>query len=278
MSSTPPLRRPPPAASANTGAVTPIGNALERFAVTTGKLASAQRVMMFGPGGIGKTQLVSLAPEAIVVDLEDGSKNIECARVSDFETWAELRGWLQSETPTAYRTIVIDSITRAEELAVAHTLLTVMHPEKKCRVESIEGYGFGKGYQFVYDTFLPLLVDLDRHIRAGRNVVLIAHDCVNDVPNPVGDDWIRYEPRLQQPKSGKASIRERVFEWCDHVLFLGYDVSSDKGKGMGGGTRTIWPAERPSHRAKSRRISDPVQFRNATDGAIWPLILGGETK
>ena len=29
-------------------------------------------------------------------------------------------------------------------------------------------------------------------------------------PNPAGEDWLRYEPRLQSPNSGKASIRLRV--------------------------------------------------------------------
>jgi hypothetical protein len=142
-------------------------------------------------------------------------------------------------------------------------------------VQSIEGYGFGKGYQHVYETFLLLLADLDRQVRNGRNVILLAHDCINDVPNPMGEDFIRYEPHLQSPKSGRASIRNRVVQWADHVLFLGYDVISEDGKGKGGGTRRIWPVERPDHIAKSRRISNPTPFANDSDGAIWDSILKG---
>ena len=77
-------------------------------------------------------------------------------------------------------------------------------------------------------------------------------------------------------RSGKASIRNRVVQWADHVLFLGYDVVSEDGKGIGGGTRTIWPAEQPSHIAKSRRIAGPAQFSHATDDTIWRRIFGGE--
>jgi len=79
-------------------------------------------------------------------------------------------------------------------------------------IRRLEDYGFGKGCQHVYETFLPLLSDLDQHVRAGRNVALILHDCTATVPNPKGEDYIRWEPRLQSPASGKASIRLRGFK------------------------------------------------------------------
>jgi hypothetical protein len=162
-------------------------------------------------------------------------------------------------------------LTRAEELCVAHTLATIPH-EKGHRVNRIEDYGYGKGYQFVFDTFLPLLADLDRHCRAGRNVVLVCHDCTTSVPNPAGEDWLRWEPRLQSPASGKASIRLRVKEWADHVLFLGYDVDVDKeGKGRGSGTRTLWPTELPHCLAKSRTTQDPIAVEPDKD--VWAEIL-----
>ena len=160
--------------------------------------------------------------------------------------------------------------TKAEELAVAHTLQTVLCDNK--RVTSIEGYGYGKGFGFVFDTFLHLLSDLDRHARAGRNVVLVCHDCTNTVPNPSGEDWIRYEPRLQAPGSGKASIRLRVREWADHVLFIGYDVNVGKsGKGEGSGTRTMYTAELPHCMAKSRTTQEVIPMMQGED--VWGKVI-----
>lgn len=268
----PASRRPAPTPAP---APTPISAAnADRFTPIRGIVGGAQRVVVYGPGGIGKSSLAALAPMPAFIDLEDGTRNLDVFRVQGVEGWTDLRACLQSTALDAYRTIVIDSATRAEEWAVAHTLATVPH-EKGTFVKSVEGYGFGKGYQHVYETFLHLLVDLDRHVRAGRNVVLIAHDCTADVPNPVGEDFIRFEPHLQQPKSGKASIRERVFQWADHVLFLGYDVVTEDGKGKGGGTRTIWPIERPDHRAKSRTLAEPMPFNGPDDASVWSLIFGG---
>lgn len=267
----PPPRRgaPPPAPTAGPSA----GNG-GAFSVRSGKIAGAQRVVLYGPGGIGKSSLARLAPNAVFLDIEEGTRNLDAPRVEGVDSWGSLRACLQSSALDSYGTIVLDSATRAEEWAIAHTLATVQN-EKGDRVKSVEGYGFGKGYQHVYETFLLLLQDIDAQVRNGRSVILIAHDCTASVPNPTGEDFIRFEPHLQAPKSGKASIRERVFQWADHVLFLGYDVAVKEGKGRGAGTRTIYPAEMPTHRAKSRTLADPVVYGGADDGAIWTSIFGG---
>jgi hypothetical protein len=191
--------------------------------------------------------------------------------VTGIHNWQTLRDVIQADGWEKVRSIVIDTGTRAEELAVAHTLETVLVDGK--RVTSVEGFGYGKGYGFVFDTFLPLLADLDRHARAGRNVVFVCHDCTSTVPNPAGEDWLRYEPRLQSPNSGKASIRLRVREWADHVLFVGYDVSVGKdGKGRGAGTRTLYSAEVPHCMAKSRTTQETIPLGD--DGeAVWGAVI-----
>lgn len=241
------------------------------------KAGAGHRVVLYGPGGIGKTTLATLAPGPVVfLDLDDSLPRLRGGlatepRVVEAGGWSEIRAALQSDGWDGIKTIVLDSATRAEELCVAHTLATVRH-EKGHQVTSIEGYGYGKGYQHVFDEFLPLLADLDRHCRAGRHVLLLCHDCTATVPNPAGDDWLRYEPRLQSPNSGKASIRLRVREWADHVLFLGYDVAVDAdGKGRGSGTRTVYPAELPHCMAKSRTARDAMALGDGTE--FWSQII-----
>jgi len=246
----------------------------DRFAIVSGRKLGPQRVVLYGPGGIGKSTLASLAPTPVFLDLEGGTGQMDVPRVDGIETWDDLRTCLQSSALDDYQTIVIDSATRAEEMALPHTLATV-RTERGEAAESIEGYGYGKGYQHLYDTFLRLLQDCDSQIRRGRNIVLIAHDCINDVPNPSGENFLRFEPHLQAPKSGKASIRNRVVQWADHVLFVSYDVVVKDGKGRGAGTRTIWPVERPDHLANSRSLTDPIPYESADDGTVWSLMLGG---
>lgn len=236
------------------------------FEITRGAIKTAQRIGIYGPGGIGKTSLAAMLPKAAFVDLDEGSNRLDVARLSDangsnlVKTWADLRAALADNSLWKdCKSVIIDSATRAEELAVAHTVATVKH-EKGHTVKRLEDYGYGKGYSHLYDTFLQLFADLDRHIRAGRNVVLICHECTANVPNPGGEDYIRYEPRLSAPASGKSSIRHRLKEWCDHLFYIGYDVFTVKGKAQGSSERQIYPVEMPTHWAKSRSLAEPIEY------------------
>lgn len=270
----PPKRNgaPPPAVTSAPSAPSTSGRT---FAVVGGRVSGPQRIVVYGPGGIGKSSLAALAPNPVFIDVEHGTRELDVPRVEGIDTFADVRAAMQSPALDPFGTVVLDSATKAEELAVAHTIAHVPHEKPGTKITSIESYGFGRGYQHVYDTFLLLLQDLDRQVRAGRNVVLIAHDCTTDVPNPAGENFLRYEPHLQAPKSGKASIRNRVVQWADHVLFLGYDVAvGEDGKGKGAGTRTIWPIERPDHIAKSRVLGEPFSYDGADDGRVWEAIFG----
>jgi hypothetical protein len=268
----------------------PVSQAPSSNGVQFGKIqkAAGHRIVLYGPGGIGKTTLAanSVRPVAFI-DLDDSLSRLlpqlEAAGldqnirpVSGIETFKALRDALHAPGWNDIGTIVIDSATKAEELCIADTLANVPH-EKGHKVKSIEDYGYGKGYTHVFDTFLPLLSDLDAHARAGRHIILICHDCTTTVPNPAGDDWLRYEPRLQSPASGKASIRLRTREWADHMLFYGYDVDVTKdGKGKGAGCRTIYPSELPHCMAKSRTLRYPLPIQNPGP-EVWENVFKGNS-
>lgn len=240
---------------------------------------AGHRILLYGTGGIGKTTLAAMAPSPAFIDLDEslGKLKLKVPVVQGVGTWAELRAVLQGDGWDGIKTIVIDTVTKAEELAVAHTLLTVKH-EKGGVVNSVEGYGFGKGLTHVYETFMGLLADIDRHSRAGRNTIFISHECVQTVPNPRGDDYKRYEPRLQDPASGKSSIRSRMKEWADHTLFLAYDIETKEKKGIGSGSRTLWTSELPFCMAKCRSTQDPILIeQDAANGEeVWATILGNK--
>ena len=250
------------------------------FTISSGRIAGPQRIVVYGTGGIGKTSLAALAPNPVFLDLESGTQELDVNRIS-IDNWSDLRACLQSDKLDAFQTVVIDGGTRAEELATIHTLETVPH-ERGHRVHRLEEYGFGKGLNHIYETYLLLLQDLDMQIRKGRHVIFIAHECISEMPNPFGENFIRYEPHLQSPKSGKSSIRNRVVQWANHVLFLGYDVNAERGKGQGGGTRTIYTRELPSHIAKTRgAFNTNVEVPDALayikdDPTIWTdYLIGG---
>lgn len=254
-------------------------------AVAFGKVRAntGHRIVLYGPGGIGKTSLACLAPGPVAFfDLDDSlgvlmgqlPEGADIRPVTDASDWQTVRDALHAGGWDEIRTVVIDSATKAEELCLRWVLDNIK-TDKGAKAERMEDYPYGKGYTHLYDTFLLLLGDLDQHVRAGRNVVLICHDCTAAVPNPRGEDWIRYEPRLQSPSSGKASVRLRVREWADHVLFLGYDVAVKDGKASDRScqTRTIYTTERPHCMAKSRTLDEEIVTAKG-DATLWTNLLG----
>ncbi len=235
-----------------------------------------QKVVIYGPGGVGKSKLASLialrGKHPLFIDLERGSRFLDVPRIDDIDDWDALRGVLQSDSIMGqFDTVVVDSLTKAQEMTEPWIIANIKH-EKNKPIVTISDYGWGKEQGHIYDAMLRLLGDLDGLNRKGMEVICIAHDCTASVPNPGGEDWIRYEPRLQSPKSGHNSVRHRIKEWCDHMIFVGFDqVVSDDGKAKGGGTRTIYPVEMPTHWAKSRSLSQPFEYKDG-DPKLWELL------
>jgi len=269
-----PVRGGPPPVKAMP--VRPSAPPVEKETVTfkkIGKDTSGDRIVIYGPGGIGKTTLACTLPGPVAFfDLDKSLEKLgkqpgsaelleNVREIEGVETWDQLRAKLQGGGWDAVRTIVIDTATTAEALATAWMFANIK--EKGVTVTRMEDYGYKAGYRHLFDTFSLLLGDLDAHVRAGRNVVLICHDCSAKVPNPQGNDWIRSEPRLAQDDKN-CQLRYRVKEWADHVLAMLFDVNVSKdGKGQGSGTRTVYASELPHCMAKSR-----------TTQGDFPLVAG----
>lgn len=260
----PPRGAPPPAAAPpRTNGAAKVAKVFGR---SKGRTRIADRVLIYGTGGIGKSSLAAMAPGALFADLERSTEDLDVERADGIETWADLRSWIATGDFTGVKSIVIDSITKAEEWCVRHVVETVK-TEKGNIVNSIEGYGFGKGYVHVFEEFRRLLADLERHYFAGRNVVFIGHERTGKVPNPNGEDYIRWEPRLQN--SDRANIMLLTKEWCDHIFFVSYDVVAQDGKAKGNGSRAIYSVETATYMAKTRTLDGtPLVFAKG-NGELW---------
>lgn len=274
----PPPKPAPPAPS--------VGVTKKTFAVEPAQAPGGQIVVVYGPGGSGKTELCKLTKlvglNPCFIDLENGAGFLKpedegviptVDRLSPIpQSFSDLRDALHEETLwSRFDTVIIDSLTKVQELAEAFVLGTVKAKGDRT-VDSIGAYGFGDGLEHVYNKFLLILSDLDAIRRRGKHVICTAHECVSKVPNPNSEDFIRFEPRLQSPQGGKASIRHKVKEWCDHLLFVGYDVAVEDGKGKGAGTRTIYSTELPTHMAKTRLLTHPIPYTKGSP-ELWQKLF-----
>lgn len=174
---------------------------------------------------------------------------------------------------TDCKTIVVDTMTAAQELAIQHTIATVPH-EKGHKVKSIEGYGFGKGYRHLNDTLCEFLAALDQHAAQGRHVVVVAHETTCKVTNAEGEDYLGIQPNVAQ-LGEHCRFRDRLKGWCEHLLYVQYDRVVKDGKATGKGTRTIHCVESATYWAKSRTLRESIPFDEGDD-TLWRIMFNQE--
>lgn len=231
-----------------------------KFNITKGKIPSAVRCVCFGAEGVGKSTFASKFPEPLFIDTEGGTKQLDVSRFPTPETWQELLDEIDAviEEPDVCRTLVIDTIDRAEVLLV-NTLL------KEGGVDSIEkfGGGFGKGYTALQERFLKdFLNRLDRVIAKGVNVTLVAHAQMRKFESPDDQPYDRWELKVSK------KVAPLVKEWSDILLFMNYDITvieeGGKMKAKGRSKRMMHANHHPTYDAKNRyNLPDdmPLDFK-----------------
>lgn len=217
-----------------------------RYEIVDGPVQRAQRLLIYGPEGIGKSTMASQMPDPIFIDVESGTGHLYVRRMPDPTDWDMLLDEIRAvtEDPDGASSIVIDSIDAAERLCQAAVCETAKKP-------SIESWGYGKGYVIAAERFQELLDALDGCIHDGVNVILIAHSQMRKFERPdEAGAYDRFEVKLNKHVASKCK------EWADAVLFLDYETFvsvDDNGKGKAsGGKRVIRTSHNVSWDAKNR--------------------------
>jgi len=217
--------------------------------ISSGKISGAQKIVLYGPEGIGKSTFASRLPRPLFIDTEGSTRYMDVQRFSERpSSWTMLQEQVKyvQAHPEVCQTLVVDTSDWAESLCIQHICDKYQHG-------GLEDFGYGKGYVYLQEEFARLLHLLDDLVEGRQiNVLLTAHAAMRkfEQPNEMGA-YDRWELKLSK------KVAPMVKEWADLVLFANYKIftvtdSKIKSQKAQGGERVMYTAHHPCWDAKNR--------------------------
>lgn len=220
-----------------------------------------QRILVYGPHGLGKTTFSSTFEKAILARIEDGAQNLSVPTFPGLiEAYPQMFDVIDAlhEPGHPYKTLGVDSLDWLEPLVWAQLLANKKEedPEKYKDFDSIEDFGYGKGYAMADNLWRSVLAGFDSlRNNMGMQIVLIAHLEAKNVSLPTSEPFDQYQIKLHK------RANELFQEWADMILLLDQqtvikkdDVGFNRkvARGTGQGQRVIFTDHRPAYKAKNR--------------------------
>ncbi len=215
--------------------------------INRGPLVRAQKTVIYGPEGIGKTTLAAQFPSPVFLDTEGGSHHLDVARFPAPKTWEDVTKTITAlaTEPHEFKTLVIDTADWLEKLLIEDVC-------RRANKTSIEEFGYGKGYVVLAEEVTKFLASLNALLARGMHVLLLAHCRIAKFEQPdAAGAYDRYELKLTK------QVGPLVKEWCDMLLFANYftkvaENDSGRKRGVGGRERKLYTTHTAAWDAKNR--------------------------
>ena len=226
--------------------------------LTASAVPSARRFFIYGPRKIGKTTVGADAPVPIFIDTTNSTEHVHVTRYpcEGPWTWQALMDALDDllRNPHPYQTLVIEDVGDLEHNVVwKHVLATHKTDGKDAHYPTtIEGYGYGKGYNIAAQYWRELSARLDElRLKKGMHVIILGHSKIKNFKNPKGEDFETWQPAVHELAAGILGAD------FDVICFMSYlDSTKEKGAGF---------------TKKTRGLTGDRVFYLAYDAA-WPLV------
>lgn len=218
---------------------------------SSGIIQGAQKVVVYGPEGIGKSFFASKFPRPIFEDTEGSTKHMDVKRTPTSSSWTMIFEHINhfKANPFDLDTYVLDTADWAEKLSKEYLC-------SANKVKSIEAFGYGKGYTYLAEEVGRLLNALTDLIELGINVTIVAHATMRkfEQPDELGS-FDRWEMKLEK------KVFPLFKEWADMILFANYKTYVVNVDGQGatkginkvqGGQRVMFTTHHPCWDAKNR--------------------------
>lgn len=214
--------------------------------IKRGKQQRPQRVIIYGPEGVGKSTLAAGLPAPLFLDTEEGTQhmNVDRIQVDHYGAMLDALQDIYKEARNGslpYKTLVIDTGDRLWDMCACQVIKDYNASPKDGKISSIESIGYGKGYAQASEMFVNLLSVFDNCRNAGLHIAVICHCRVETVNPPEGEAYTMYTIKINAPAKQAITAKEKLKEWGDAILFCNYVTTfTDGGKAKGGELRAVY--------------------------------------
>ncbi len=225
--------------------------AFDLSSLQSSKSGKPPRIVLYGDHGIGKSTFGASAPSPVFMPSEDGLDYIDVKAFPVAKSYEDLCGHIEAllVQDHDFQTVVLDTADWAEKLV--HDYTARSHGE-----DSIESFGFGKGYVHAANVFRELLDGFNAlRLKKNMTVIITAHCEVKRFDDPTAESYDRFQLKLH--KSAAALLAE----WCDVLAFAQVEAfvqkeeqgfGKKKGRAVATGQRVMHCNRKPAFDAKNR--------------------------
>ena len=246
-----------------------------------------KKIIIYANTGMGKSTLASMAPDAVFFCPDKGlgdlahPKGESFSLVPGIDTFADVRDAIQQGEDLVPEggTAVLDTITYIQGLCGDWCVKNIKK-EKGGYAKSITTYGYGKGYEHVYNQLRLLQADCDKLLATGRNVIVLAQLAKHlETDTTYGEYWFSH-PDLYD--KGNSPCIALWVAWASYVFKIGWgSIEIDDGKiGVSSDERAVFVKPEFSFEAKSRGSlfddTPVVTFNEKSDDSLWRFMFDGD--
>jgi hypothetical protein len=233
------------------------------------------RIVIYSKHGVGKTTFAAGIPGVVFIPAEEGEGVLAYARLPRPESYEDVVNQIAEllTTDHQFKALTIDTMDHIEPLVWAK--VCAEKTEGRKQYDSIEDFGYGKGYTHADPYWAKILRGLDALRRErGMTTVVLAHAEVKTAEDPVLGSYERFQTKLH--KRANALLHE----WADIVGYAELERSvrtNDDGKrevrvATTTGRRILHLEDRGGFDAKNRYgIPSPIELS-------WTALRGELTK
>jgi hypothetical protein len=212
------------------------------------------RIVVYGPGGIGKTTFGASMPASLIVDYDKGAGEVRgVQKHPGRSTWdASLALFREiAASPGGIRSLVVDTADVLEDQAEA-----AVCADLGCK--SISDPKWGVGYEHLETKWRIMLAELDQIRAKGIIICILAHTATKTTHDPTVGEYEEYVSQLGK-KTWAATYR-----WADFVGFVNFELgrAGDPGKDptyrpLVTGNRVLYTQRGSGFQAKNRYRLEP---------------------